>query len=390
MKKYLSLLLLITVACGVKQPVDTVDELDVGKIAVISEPAGAAILLDGAHTSKTTPDTLYDVPIGRHVIRVIGEGYRSIPDSLNLNLEKDQLVEARFVLQQLVTTGKIIVETAPSHAEILIDGQTTGKFSPDTVTTDAGIHRLSLAKNGYLTHSQEITVLKDSLLQVLENLKINHRILIESFGNVSCTPCVEAVANLHTFVENHDATQYAIIEYFANWPNPNDPFYKVSPQDVDQRLGYYQLQALPSMYINGIYEPDATNYTDISQKFQSAQTALKIPIGVSIERNLVDGVLQAAIEIYNPDENAVDITPFRLFAAIIENNIHYDSPPGSNGLTDFDYVFRAFLTPNIGETINSGQFNYSYTWPDWEYANCQVIAFIQNITTKQIIQMTIK
>jgi hypothetical protein len=295
-----------------------------------------------------------------------------------------------FVLQSLVTTGKIYIETTPPRAEILIDGQTTGRFSPDTVITNAGIHSISLAKNGYKKYSREISVSKDSLLIMQKHLEINNRVLLESFGNVSCTPCVDAVSNLHTFVNEHDREKYAIIEYFANWPNPNDPFYAVSADDVNQRIKYYELQTLPSLFLNGTHKPDASDYTEITQEFQNAYDNQTIPIGVSIEKNFVDGELQVVINIYNLDDNSFDKTQFRLFAAIVENSIHYNNPPGSNGLTDFDFVFRTFLSESTGETLDSSQYNYSLTWPDWVYANCQVIAFIQNITTKQIIQTTIR
>ena len=98
-------------------------------------------------------------------------------------------------------------------------------------------------------------------------------------------------------------------------------------------------------------------------------------------------------EFYDFEKPLTD-NQLRLFVAIIENDIHFDSPPGSNGLTGFEYVFRTFLSSNEGDEFqtdsNSKRMDYSFTWQDWDYNNCQVIAFIQNMSTKQIIQTTIR
>jgi len=391
--KFIFFVFLSLIACGVKQPVTLDSQSSTGHIFVSSGSIAGEIFLDGNSTHKTTPDTLFNIPVGLHTIHVIKNGYVSIPDSLIISVEKDTIAKAEFELTSLNQTGSIFIETTPERGEIFINDQLTGKFTPDTVKLETNSYSIAVKKNGYLPLQWDINVLSDSLIILQDTLEINHRVLLESFGNVSCAPCVDAINNLNTFASNIDVNQFAIIDYFANWPNPNDPFYKVSPQDIDQRVTYYKLVALPTLKIDGSNNAEADFYSDILNVFEAAHLNHNNTLGLSVEKNLLQGELSVSVEIYDFEKQLTD-NELRLFVAIIENGIHFDSPPGSNGLKDFEYVFRTFLSLNTGDDFqnnsNTKQMDYSFTWSDWNYSNCQVIAFIQNISTKQVIQTTIR
>jgi len=389
MKKMALLFLLFVFSCGVKQPIDNDNEFNSGKIFVTSNPVGCQIFLDGANTGNITPDTLFNVPIGWHLVQVIKDGFRSIPDSLKILVEANKVSLAQFELEKFLQFGYLNVATIPANGEIFIDEQTTGAFTPDTIQIETGSHQIQIRKNGYRTIEWQVDVLPDSSYLFQYTLEINQRVLLETFGNVSCTPCVDAATNLHHFIEQENGDHFAIIEYYANWPSPNDPFYKVSPQDVMRRLSYYQVSTLPTLEISGTQGADAANYDEIVSTFQNSYSTQNSDIGVSIQKNLIEGNLQVTVGLYRFDGVLSD-DQLRLFVAVIENKIHYDSPPGSNGLTDFDFVFRKFLSSNDGDPIRCDlqqkEFVYTLQWPDWNYANCEVIAFIQNISFKQIIQ----
>ncbi|MBC8182986.1 PEGA domain-containing protein [candidate division KSB1 bacterium] len=391
--KLIFLLFLLLAACGVKQPVTPDIQSSVGHIFVTSGSIIGDIFLDGETTQKATPDTLLNIPVGLHTIHVIKNGYVSSPDSIEVNVEKEKISKAEFELFALIQTGSVFIETIPERGEIFINDQLTGKFTPDTVHLETDTYAITVKKNGYLPLQWDINVLSDSLLTLNDTFEINHRVLLESFGNVSCTPCVDAVNNLNAFASNIDINQFAIIDYFANWPSPNDPFYKVSPQDVDERVFYYELIALPTLKIDGSNNAEADNYSDILNVFETAYSNHNNTLGLSVERNFLDGEMSVCVEIYD-FEKLLNENQQRLFVAIIENGIHFDSPPGSNGLKNFEYVFRTFLSSNTGDEFqnnsNTKRVDYSFTWMDWNYNNCQVIAFIQNISTKQIIQTTIR
>lgn len=380
------------VSCGVKQPTTQLDTAEFGSIIVRSFPPGGLIYLNDRNTTRFTPDTLDHISPGRHVVRVILEEYESTPDSIVVQVSANTQSTAEFTLKKLQRTGFVFIESAPQGGDILIDNQNTGKVTPDTLQLETGDHQLSIQKNGYVSESREIRIQPDSTLHLSLSLNIQRCILLEAFGNVSCAPCVDAAHNLHTFVESFPAEQYAIVEYFANWPSPNDPFYKQAPDDVMQRLLVYQFTALPSLMIGGTTGVDATQYAEIETAFQSLYATADPPIGLSISKTLLDGELSVHVETtcLSPCN---DLQDYLLFVTVVENNIQFDSPPGSNGLTDFNFVFRGFLSSNTGDALDPSQptheFQYRLTWPSWDYEHSQIVAFIQHKETKHIIHTSI-
>ena len=61
--------------------------------------------------------------------------------------------------------GKVFITSNVSEAGIWIDYINTGKFTPDTVEAIVGIHIITLIKENYITKSDSIEVLKDSLVE---------------------------------------------------------------------------------------------------------------------------------------------------------------------------------------------------------------------------------
>ena len=69
-----------------------------GSIKVTSAPAGAAIFLDGTDTGKVTPDTLTDVPAGKHVVYVTISKY-STPDAATVEVIGGVKANVHFILK---------------------------------------------------------------------------------------------------------------------------------------------------------------------------------------------------------------------------------------------------------------------------------------------------
>jgi len=68
-----------------------------GQIQVLSQPAGAAILVNGVRRPETTPATL-QLPAGKHLITVVKEGYQQ--DQQEVELKDSAFVRLNFVLGQ--------------------------------------------------------------------------------------------------------------------------------------------------------------------------------------------------------------------------------------------------------------------------------------------------
>ncbi len=104
-------LVLLHLSCGQKDPPLMVARE--GSLAVLSDPAGASILLDGTETGRVTPDTLTNIAVGSYAISVMHQGYTSCTESLEVNVVEDQTVQVEFVLVniQRVVLGEDFTST---------------------------------------------------------------------------------------------------------------------------------------------------------------------------------------------------------------------------------------------------------------------------------------
>ncbi len=388
--KYLFIIAIVSLitACGVKQPVDSTQTTDTGSIYVTSQPDSALIFLDGQNTFRLTPDTLTNIPVGNHFLKVQRDGYESLQDSIPVQVTSDSTATISFQLKKLVYIGLLAVTSDPPGAEIFVNGESSGMFTPDTLQLAPGSYDVRLEKNGFVAYRQTAQVENDATTELQTDLEIQQRVLFESFGNVSCMPCVESAENLERFRSEHTRPNYVLFEYYANWPSPNDPFYLESPQDVDKRVRYYSIYTLPSLRLNGQTGVDASKYDQIESAYNTAVAQQNTPLAISLTRRLDQDTLRVSVEIYDYDQVLND-DQLRLFVFIYEDDIHFDSPPGSNGLKDFNFVFRKFLTDREGDPITGTEFNYKIKWQDWEFSNSHVVAFIQNISTQKVLQTTI-
>jgi hypothetical protein len=382
--------LMLISACGVKQPqpVDNASQ-QLGAVAVTTDFPGARILLDGNITGRTTPDTLINIPAGDHVVRVVKDGYRVAPDSITVLVQKDSIAIAGFFLSEILNTGQVFVESTPPGAEILINGSSAGLLTPDTLVLEAGDYNLALNKNGYVdTDLGTVTVAAEQLTEHHAQLPVQRRVLVESFANTSCLPCTTTTRYLLELEESVPHDDIAVIEYFSNWPNIQDPFYQANPAGNRARFfTFYKISTVPSMFVMGT-ATDALSQTAIENGFSSALSAMTDDIGISVNSSFLDSVyVDVEITLFGT-EPAGDV---RLMVAVIEDDIQFDQPPGSNGLQYFTHVFRKFLTSDSGNPVmlspGTQTFRFSSEYGSgWETANLKIVAFIQEWTSKQVIQ----
>lgn len=83
---------------------------ETGSIAVLSDPAGATILLDGLETGTVTPDTLAGIGVGPHAVMVDLAGYVSDPETVHVDVTADQVVLAEFTLSEPPPARLVYIE----------------------------------------------------------------------------------------------------------------------------------------------------------------------------------------------------------------------------------------------------------------------------------------
>jgi len=382
------LILIIATSCGLKQPDESVLKLLFGSAYVTSNLADAKIFVDYDSTGKVTPDSIQNLPIGTHVIHVFKDGYITSPDSVSFVAEYNKTFETNFSLQPINNPGTMFIDSEPEGAQIWIDSKFTGKFTPAYVTVCSGMKQVSLKKNDFNDFTFDpVNVATNDTVQLNVALSVQAQVLIESFANSSCLPCTTTNRHLETFMSAFDESKYALIEYFTNWPNFLDPMFQHNPAANSERFTYYDVRAVPSMFIAG-NTVNATDYNAITAAYNSQLANVTQHVSLSLTRQITDSIkVKADLTEFNPLPSA----DWRLFIAVIEKEVFFSSPPGSNGLKKFSHVFRTFLTPNVGDVIafTDSKFVKTYSGSlsaEWDLNELQVIGFIQNRDTKVVIK----
>jgi outer membrane protein Omp28/PEGA domain-containing protein len=385
----LVLSILVIASCGLKQPEFIPEtEIPTGSIYVNSNITGARIFVNSDSTGKVTPDTIKNIPVGSVIVQVFKDGYLIAPDSISVDVNSDSIVTAMFSLEFITNQGKLFFNSMPDGAEILVNGSSVGKFTPDTVIVAAGIQHTALYKNGFDSLDLgDINVATNSLTLFDETLTVEKQVLIESFANSSCLPCTTTNSHLENFMGTVHHRNYALIEHFTNWPNPLDPMFQHNPIDNTERFTYYEVIPVPSMFIIG-NAVNPLSYIDIFNTFNTSYNNANQDISITLSKQITDS-LKVNIEVH--EFNPMPSGHWHLFIAVIEKEVIFSSPPGSNGLSEFSHVFRKYLTYNDGDELNftNNKFYKSYTSSlssEWDLNEIQIIGFIQDRVSKNVIK----
>ncbi|MBK9514489.1 MAG: Omp28-related outer membrane protein [Flavobacteriales bacterium] len=219
--------------------------------------------------------------------------------------------------------------------------------------------------------------------------------IIEQFTSSTCPPCASlnttfgpTLSGLNT---NDLGSNVSAIKYHMNWPSPgNDPSYN---PDGNTRKSYYGVSGIPDLFIDG--------------KPMTATSALYIQDQADRDAFLNLGLSYTLVG--NQITVTADVTPYatftgahKLHVGIVENSYAYAASTTTQD--EFHYVQRKMMpngqgtnlatltgdqtqTFNLSHTITLGgpaQGNYN-TWGQ-NLENLTVVAFVQNTSTKNILQ----
>lgn len=286
--------------------------------------------------------------------------------------------------------GQVYISANIIGAEIIVDGVNSGSVTPDSLILTAGDHEIEIRKDGYSSDISTVNVAANSNashefnIQVLSGKKV---VLLEDFANVSCGPCVYANAIIKVLAEQFGTDNLVIVQYPTNFPSPTDPFYLANSNDANSRISYYNIFAAPSVIIDGNEFPIATDAVDIKDRIE--KNLLDTP-GIVIEvsdslmsENYISKVsVESIANIQNPED-------YELIVNVTENNISFDTPPGSNGETDFNHVMRKMYKIDLASGGAGVEINIERITPinsNWLKQNLNTVVFIQNKITKEVIQ----
>jgi hypothetical protein len=168
------------------------------------------------------------------------------------------------------------------------------------------------------------------------------------------------------------------------------------------RKAYYSVPYYPIAYKDGNLNGLATIYPTYpgwlpnwTQAVIDAQYLVPAPFTMSLTWNFTPANDSVAVRIVVTATEPVTMTTPKLQVAMIERLIHFSSPPGSNGETDFENVCRKMYPDGNGTTMpttwttNQQQiYNFKEKIPTNVYSKTQIafVVFIQDNSTKDVKQ----
>lgn len=212
-------------------------------------------------------------------------------------------------------------------------------------------------------------------------------VLLEHFTQASCGPCAQQNPGFQNTIIDANPDKVKHIAFHTSWPG-TDPMYNYNSTESNNRVSYYNVTGVPDVILLGNKKevnPGGITQADVDYWF-SYGSPIKIIVSEVDNGSDRDVTVEVKTVGTTPGGNWV------LRTAIVEDPINYGSPPGSNGETHFPNVFRKMLPSSSGDPVafatvgNSVTFNYNYTEDGaWNTSNIKVIAWVQNETTKEVL-----
>ncbi|MGB9696234.1 MAG: T9SS type A sorting domain-containing protein [Ignavibacteria bacterium] len=299
------------------------------------------------------------------------------------NLGRSSVSSPFLVIMQIDTLQYISVDTVrslPIGYNIQVDFDTLR--IPANIPVD--IHVFTALQNDS-NHTNDTLIQKSLFLIGAEK-----KVLLEEFTSNTSYSCAVNNVFINNFVNAHIASICAV-KYHLGFPPPgNDSLYLENPITPNQRAVYYVVNTVPTTYYNGKvriampYSFDSNLTVPLDNELLYGS-----PIDIKVKDTLLSlDTIRTKIDIkilYKlPSYN------YRLKIYAIERFKIYPAPPNINGETQFYDIFRKSITDSSGIAIPTDTGLYSYVFqyyrePIWSSIMTYTTAFVQNETTKEIL-----
>jgi hypothetical protein len=245
---------------------------------------------------------------------------------------------------------------------------------------------------------------------------VTKNVLTEFVGSTKCPYCPAKDSLLlsyfdsghENFVGSSITDNWFLINYHTNSPSRGDPMYEfhrgVSETGEDdycfvrfEEGDWYNIGGVPITYTNG-------NYSNVDPEMAVGPMAQSTPLQISLAGTIIDGMNITVQVSINSSRDMSASDSLYLFIAATMDNVDYE---GYNGEKHHQDVFLGWVNAGLsGELLSLGneevvksyawempenwpQNNYETTWwqVEWDASNLAVVAFIQNIYTKEIVQV---
>ncbi|MHC1738787.1 MAG: Omp28-related outer membrane protein [Ignavibacteriaceae bacterium] len=293
---------------------------------------------------------------------------------------------------------KIYIVANVDSALIYVNDQFTGKYTPDTLEIQTGRNVIRLEKDGYLILNHALNVQSggvNSFSFQLVPAGLTKAVLMESFSNVSCSPCVMTNGIIKNLKLKYGASKLVIVKVPAYFPSPFDVFYVANKPDANARLVLYNIQTAPTVILDGVLWSVPSDSNSIISRIETRLTETP-KFSLSVKDSIGGGILYVSVRVQNYDTTGIAFGDLVLHTVVVEEEITFTTPPGSNGETVFHNVMRKMLPGNTGSTIpwmtpgKKEYFSFEVALSSaWQHGEIKTISFIQNKKTKEIFQSSL-
>lgn len=286
--------------------------------------------------------------------------------------------------------GRIIVNSNVEKGEIFVDGDFSGQFTSDTLELLAVNHFIKVRKEGYFSEERQIEILKDETISEEFNLQKNElfkNVLVEVFTNSDCDSSL-VTNDIFSLIEDKYKKRVIIINYPSRFSNQNDPMYLEVNEEVDSRMSFYNILEIPTFIIDG-------NNSSPTDQVINENLLKETKLLVALQDSIIQGdamTIDVFVDVFDLD--GIEFSSLVLYTAIIENNIIYKTPPGSNGQIEFMNILRRLIPDFEGISLASinkkGRAKFAEVVilnPKWKKENLRVVSFVQNKLTREILQV---
>lgn len=236
----------------------------------------------------------------------------------------------------------------------------------------------------------------NELNQTIEVFKRERMALVELWTNAGCNPCAQYVPGLVDIIDSRPSYAYQI-SHQADWPG-YDPMNQHNPTEVTTRGNYYGISSSTTGYPSIAYNGGTGSYfkgNPGSFDEQDADEAIDDPTTAVFE-NLsleLDTVGTDSIKFSGTLKATGSVpTGCKVYMVVVEEKIHFNTAPGSNGMKDFEFVMKKYVPSVNGINISSMSAGDTRTFSgSWELKNVYnndelaVVFFVQRHATREVL-----
>ncbi len=233
-----------------------------------------------------------------------------------------------------------------------------------------------------------------------QSLAYNKLSLVERYTNCSCGPCATlnnswynaVTANL---IASGDITH---LVYNVNWPGPLDPMYVLNASDNSTRWGYYGVNSVPWIDVNGTtISTTQSAFMNAVNNGNAEYSPFKI---VLTPEKFSNDVINVHVVVVRDTGDNTTFSNAMLRIALTEKQVARTCLTCcTNGETEYYSICRKMLPDANGTTLDipapgdSTEYDFQYI-PTQDFLDAvnldsiRVVAFIQNDDTKEVYQST--